>query len=102
MSAQMLRKIMPLGDRVLVKKLAMEAKTPTGVFLPQSAVQSINQAEVIAVGKGIVNSDGVLRQLTLKAGDKVIVPEFGGVRMKVNDEELICFREDDIVGTIHD
>jgi len=97
-----LRKIMPLGDRVIVKKIIADAKTASGVFLPQSAVQTVNQAEVVSVGKGHVSSTGKLIECTLKAGDKVVVPEFGGLKMKIDNEDYICFREDEIVGTFRD
>ena len=100
MSANVLRKIMPLGDRVIVKKMMAEAKTASGVYLPDAAVQAINQAEVISVGKGRVSTEGKLTECTLKAGDKVIVPEFGGLRMKIDNEDYLCFREDEIVGTL--
>ena len=77
-------------------------KTATGVFLPQTAVQAINEAEVISVGKGQVTKEGKLIPCTLKAGDKVIVPEFGGLRMKFDNEDYLCFREDEIVGTFRE
>ena len=100
--AHVLRKLVPLGDRVIVKKIAAEAKTASGVFLPDAAVQAINRAEVISVGKGHFNTDGSLRAITLKAGDKVIIPEFGGLKMKIDNEDVICFREEEIVATINE
>ena len=100
--AHVLRKLVPLGDRVIVKKIAAEAKTASGVFLPDAAVQAINRAEVISVGKGNFNTDGTLRAITLKAGDKVIIPEFGGLKMKIDNEDVICFREEEIVATINE
>jgi chaperonin GroES len=102
MSSHVLRKIVPLGDRVIVKKILAESKTASGVFLPQAAVQAINQAEVISVGKGSISNEGVLRECSLKAGDKVIVPEFGGLKMKIDNDDYICFREDEIVGTFRE
>ncbi len=102
MSSQVLRKIVPLGDRVIVKKILAEAKTASGVYLPDAAVQSINQAEVISVGKGRFAKDGKLQEISVKAGDKVIVPEFGGLKMKIDNEDYLCFREDEIVGTLRE
>jgi chaperonin GroES len=97
-----LRRMLPLGDRIVVKKAMKEARTASGVFLPDAAVQAIEQAEVVSVGKGRWSNDGKLREVTLKVGDKVIIPQFGGLKLKMDNEDYICFREEEIVGTIRE
>ena len=87
-------------DRVLVQKLKQEAKTSTGIFLPEQAKQTINQATVIAVGEGRLLKDGAKIACSVKPGDSVIVPEFGGMKLNFDDEEYHVFRNEDIVGVM--
>lgn len=92
------KRFVPLMDRVLVQKLKHEAKTASGIFLPEQAKQTINQATVIAVGEGRILKTGEKLACTVKPGDSVIVPEFGGMNLKLDDEEYQIFRNEDIVG----
>lgn len=94
------KRFIPLMDRVLVQKIKKEAKTATGIFLPDQAKQMINQATVIAVGEGRLMKDGQRIACTVKTGDNVIVPEFGGMTLKFDDEEYQVFRDEDIVGVL--
>lgn len=94
------KRFVPLMDRVLVQKMKHEAKTASGIFLPDQAKQMINQATVIAVGEGKLLKDGQRLACTVKAGDSVIVPEFGGMNIKFDDEEYQVFRNEDIVGIL--
>lgn len=87
-------------DRVLVQKMKHEAKTASGIFLPDQAKQVINQATVIAVGEGRLLKDGQKIACNVKPGDSVIVPEFGGMTLKFDDEEFQVFRDEDIVGVL--
>lgn len=94
------KRFVPLMDRVLVQKLKQEAKTASGIFLPDQAKQTINQATVIAVGEGRILKNGEKLSCTVKPGDSVIVPEFGGMNLKFDDEEYQIFRQEDIVGVM--
>ena len=94
------KRFVPLMDRVLVQKMKHEAKTSSGIFLPEQAKQMINQATVISVGAGRILKDGSKLACAVKPGDKVIVPEFGGMSLKFDDEEFHVFRDEDIVGVI--
>ena len=94
------KKFVPLMDRVLVQKLKQEAKTASGIFLPEQAKQTIQQATVIAVGEGRILKDGQKLVPNVKPGDQVIVPEFGGMSLKFDDEEYHVFRDEDIVGMV--
>ncbi len=87
-------------DRVLVQKAKQEAKTASGIFLPDQAKQTIQQATVISVGVGKLLKDGTRVACAVKPGDNVIIPEFGGLRVNFDDEEYHVFRDEDIVGVI--
>ncbi|KAF4687839.1 10 kda heat shock protein [Perkinsus olseni] len=93
-------RFIPLLDRVLVQKLRVESKTATGVFLPEAAKPTINQAVVMAIGNGRVLNDGTKVPISVQPGDKVIIPEFGGMNLKLDGEDFQVFRDDDIVGKI--
>lgn len=97
----MLRQFAPLGDRVLVRRAAKEVQTASGIYLPSSSSKDPNEGEVISVGPGERDVTGALHAPTLKAGDKVLLPEYGGLKVKFGDkqdEELVLFRESDILG----
>eukprot|EP00397_Hematodinium_sp_SG-2012_P055137 GEMP01067041.1.p2 GENE.GEMP01067041.1~~GEMP01067041.1.p2 ORF type:complete len:109 (+),score=19.95 GEMP01067041.1:25-327(+) len=91
----------PLADRVLVQKFAQQAKTSTGVFLPETAKQSVNQAKVISTGPGRI-VDGEMQKVEVKAGDVVVIPEYGGMNIKFDNDDYQIFREEDIVGLVRD
>jgi chaperonin GroES len=98
--SSVVKRFVPLMDRVLVQKLKQEAKTSSGIFLPEQAKQTINQATVISVGQGRLLKDGSRVACTVKPGDNVIIPEFGGLRLNFDDEEYHVFRDEDIVGVV--
>lgn len=98
--SSVVKRFVPLMDRVLVQKMKNEAKTSSGIFLPDQARQTINQATVVSVGQGRLLKDGSRVACTVKPGDKVIVPEFGGMSLKMDDEEFHIFRDEDIVGVM--
>jgi chaperonin GroES len=91
------RKLTPLGDRVLVKKAQKEVQTASGIFLPQGQ-KDPNEGEVMAVGPGERDVTGMLHPTTLAMGDTVLLPEYGGTKVKMGDEEVFMFREIDILG----
>ena len=92
--------IRPLHDRVLVRRVEDEKKTPGGIVIPDTAAEKPMQGEVIAVGNGKLQDNGELRALDVKAGDKILFGKYSGTEVKVDGEELIVMREDDIMGVI--
>ncbi|HXU74383.1 MAG TPA: co-chaperone GroES [Polyangia bacterium] len=92
--------IRPLHDRILAKRLQEEEKTAGGLFIPDTAKEKPLEAEVIAVGNGKVQEDGKLRPLDVKKGDKILIGKYTGSEVKVNGEDHIILREDDILAVI--
>ncbi len=93
-------KIRPLQDRVIVKRLEEEEKTKGGIIIPDTAKEKPQQGEVIAVGKGKVRDDGKVSPLDVKVGDKVLFSKYAGTEVKIEGEEYLIMREDDILGVI--
>ncbi len=93
-------KIRPLHDRVIVKRLEEERKTASGIVIPDSAAEKPDQGEILAVGKGKVADDGSVRALEVRVGDKVLFGKYSGQTVKVEGEELLVMREEDIMGVI--
>ncbi len=92
--------IRPLHDRVVVKRVAEETVTAGGIVLPGSAAEKPSQGEVIAVGNGKPLDNGQVRPLELKVGDKVLFGKYSGSEVKIDGEELVVMREDDIMGVL--
>ena len=94
-------KIRPLQDRVLVKRLeeAVE-KTKGGIIIPDTAKEKPQQGKVIAVGKGKVNDDGKVTPLDVKVGDKILFGKYSGSEIKLDGEEHLIMREEDILGVV--
>ncbi|HLE17829.1 MAG TPA: co-chaperone GroES [Syntrophales bacterium] len=93
-------KIRPLQDRVIVKRLAEEEKTKGGIYIPDTAKEKPQQGKVVAVGKGKVADDGKLIKLDVKAGDRILFSKYAGAEVKIEDEDHLIMREDDILGII--
>jgi len=92
--------IRPLHDRVVVRRMEEETTSAGGIVIPGAAAEKPAQGEVVAVGKGKILDNGDVRPLDLKVGDKVLFSKYGGTEVKVNDEELLVMREDDITAVI--
>lgn len=92
--------IRPLHDRVLVRRIEDETTTPGGIVIPDSAKEKPAQGEIIAAGNGKILENGDVRPLDVKVGDKVLFGKYAGTEVKVDREELLVMREDDIVGVI--
>jgi chaperonin GroES len=92
--------IRPLHDRVVVKRMAEETVTAGGIVLPGSATEKPSQGEVVAVGTGKALDNGTVRALAVKVGDKVLFGKYSGSEVKVDGEDLIVMREDDIMGVL--
>ena len=93
-------KIRPLQDRVIVKRLEEEQKTAGGIIIPDTAKEKPQKGEIIAAGPGKKNEDGKVQPLDIKKGDKVLFSKYAGTEIKVEGEELLIMREDDIMGVI--
>jgi chaperonin GroES len=93
-------KIRPLQDRVMVKRLEEEQKTAGGIIIPDTAKEKPQKGEIIAAGPGKKDENGKLIPLDVKAGDKVLFSKYAGTEIKVEGEELLIMREDDIMGVI--
>jgi len=93
----MASKLQPLGDRVLVRPIAKEEKTKSGIYLPDTAKEKPQEGEIIAVGPGKFDETGKRIPMDLKVGDKVIYAKYGGTEIKVDDVELMILREGDIL-----
>ena len=93
-------KIRPLHDRLIVKRLEEERKTASGIVIPDTAAEKPDQGEVISVGKGKVSEEGKVRPLDVKVGDKILFGKYSGQTVKVQGEELLVMREEDVMGVI--
>jgi chaperonin GroES len=93
-------KIRPLQDRVIVKRLEEEEKTKGGIIIPDTAKEKPQEGKVIAVGKGKVTEDGKLIPPDVKAGDRILFGKYSGTEVKIEGEEHLIMREEDILGVI--
>ena len=92
--------IRPLHDRVVVRRLEEEKMSPGGIVIPDSATEKPIQGEVVATGNGKILDNGEVRSLDVKAGDKILFGKYSGTEVKIDGEELLVMREDDIMGVI--
>ena len=93
-------KIRPLHDRVIIKRQEEERTSPGGIVIPDSATEKPIRGKVVAVGNGKVLDDGSVRKLDLKKGDKVLFGKYSGTEVKVDGEDLLVMREEDIMAVI--
>jgi chaperonin GroES len=93
-------KVRPLQDRVIVRRMEEERKTASGIVIPDAATEKPDQGEIIAVGNGKVSDDGKLIPMSVKKGDKVLFGKYAGQAFKMDGQEYMTMREDDIIGVI--
>ena len=93
-------KIRPLHDRLLVRRQEEERRSPGGIVIPDSAAEKPIRGEVIAVGRGKILEGGEIRPLDVKVGDKILFGKYSGTEVKVEGEELLVMREDDVMAVI--
>jgi chaperonin GroES len=93
-------KIRPLHDRVVVRRTPEERTSPGGIVIPDTATEKPIRGEIVAVGNGKVLESGDVRKLDLKKGDKVLFGKYSGTEVKVDGEELLVMREDDVMAVI--
>jgi chaperonin GroES len=90
----------PLHDRVIVKRLDQETKTASGLIIPDAAAEKPDQGEILAVGNGKVQENGQVRPLEVKVGDRVLFGKYSGQAVKVDGQELLVMREEDIMAVV--
>ncbi len=93
-------KLRPLADRVIVKRLENETKTASGIVIPDNAAEKPDQGEVVAVGPGKKNDKGEVSAMNVKVGDRVLFGKYSGQTVKVDGDELMVMREDDLMAVI--
>jgi len=93
-------KLRPLQDRIIVKRVEEETKTAGGIFIPETAKEKPQQGEVVAVGKGKTTEDGKTLPVDVKVGDRVLFGKYAGSEVKLDGQEYLIMREDDILGVI--
>ncbi|CAL9249038.1 GroES chaperonin family [Arabidopsis suecica] len=96
-----MKRLIPTFNRILVQKVLQPAKTETGILLPEKSTK-LNSGKVIAVGPGSRDRDGKLVPVSVKEGDTVLLPEYGGTEVKLGEKEYHLFRDEDILGTLHE
>ena len=92
--------IRPLHDRVIIKRMEEERTTPGGIVIPDSAAEKPIRGEVVAVGNGKIMDNGELRPLDVKVGDKVLFGKYSGTEVKVDDQDVLVMREEDVMAVI--
>ncbi|NWG54016.1 MAG: co-chaperone GroES [Hydrogenophilaceae bacterium] len=92
--------VRPLGDRVVVRRMEQEERTPGGIIVPDTAKQKPRHGEVIATGPGARGKNGALAPLDVKPGDRVVFADWSGTEVRVDGEDLVILREADILGVV--
>ena len=93
-------KIRPLHDRIIVKRYEGEEKTKGGIIIPDTAKEKPQEAKVIAVGKGKITADGKLQPMEVQKGDRILVGKYSGSEIKIDGEEHVIIREDDVLAIL--
>ncbi|XP_020650961.2 10 kDa heat shock protein, mitochondrial [Pogona vitticeps] len=98
MAGQAFKKFLPLFDRVLVERCVADTVTKGGIMIPEKAQGKVLQATVVAVGTGSKGKDGETRPVSVSVGEKVLLPEYGGTKVVLDDKDYFIFRDGDILG----
>ena len=101
-SIRSIKSLVPLLDRVLIQRIKADTKTASGIFLPESSVKELNEGKVLAVGPGGLDKDGKRTPMGVTAGDRVLIPQYGGSPVKVGEEEFHLFRDSEILAKINE
>jgi chaperonin GroES len=91
----------PLSDRIIVKRLEQETKTSSGIVIPDAAAEKPDQGQVLSVGPGRLNDQGKRVEIDVRVGDRVLFGKYSGQAVKINGEELLVLREDDVVAVVN-
>eukprot|EP00274_Cyanoptyche_gloeocystis_P002023 CAMPEP_0196657760 /NCGR_PEP_ID=MMETSP1086-20130531/25347_1 /TAXON_ID=77921 /ORGANISM="Cyanoptyche gloeocystis , Strain SAG4.97" /LENGTH=102 /DNA_ID=CAMNT_0041991019 /DNA_START=74 /DNA_END=382 /DNA_ORIENTATION=+ len=100
--AKLAKRLIPLLDRVLVEKISAPAQSVGGVLIPENLKGKLNEGKVLAVGPGALNKDGDRIKPSVKEGDTVLLPEYGGNSVKVEGKEMFLYREEDILAVVQE
>jgi chaperonin GroES len=100
MSKNAKSKVRPLQDRLIVERIENEEKTTSGLYIPDSAKEKPQQGRVLAVGKGKVREDGTVQPLDVREGDRILFGKYSGTEIKMDGNELLIMREEDVLGVI--
>eukprot|EP00835_Amoeboradix_gromovi_P006126 NODE_666_length_5382_cov_0.356048.p6 type:complete len:105 gc:universal NODE_666_length_5382_cov_0.356048:2496-2182(-) len=95
------KSVVPLLDRVLVQRIKAQDRTKSGIFIPEKSQEAVNQGLVLATGSGMVTKDGKTLPVSVKTGDKIVLPNFTGNTIKFDDEEFIIVRDSEILAKIN-
>jgi chaperonin GroES len=90
----------PLYDRILAKRIESEEKTKGGIIIPEAAKEKPLEGKVVAVGRGKLNDDGSIRELDVKKGDRILFGKYAGTEVKIDGDEMVILREDDILAIV--
>jgi chaperonin GroES len=93
--------VRPLHDRVLVRRMPEEMKTAGGIIIPETAKEKPQRGEIVATGKGRLNEEGKVTPLDVKVGDKILFGKYSGTELKLNGEEYLMMKEEDILGIMN-
>jgi chaperonin GroES len=93
--------VRPLHDRILVRRMAEEVKTAGGIIIPETAKEKPQRGEIVAAGKGRVTEDGKVTPLDVKIGDRVLFGKYSGTELKLNGEDYLMMKEEDILGILN-
>ena len=93
-------KLRPLGDKILIKRVEAETKTKSGIVLPDSAKEKPQQGKIIAAGKGRIEKDGKVTPLDVKAGDTILFGKYAGQEIKIDGNDYLIMREEEVLGVI--
>ena len=94
-------KFKPLHDRILVKRLADEEKSKGGIIIPDTAKEKPSEGEIVAVGPGTLNKDGKRNPIDVKVGDKILFSKYSGDEVKIDGDDLIIIKEEDVIGILN-
>ena len=94
-------KFRPLGDRVVVRRIKEDQKTAGGIIIPETAKEKPQRGEIVAAGKGRVTEDGKVTPLDVKIGDRVLFGKYSGTELKLNGEDYLMMKEEDILGILN-
>jgi len=98
MAGKAFKRFLPLFDRVLVERFAPELKTKGGIMIPEKSTGKVLKATVVATGPGAPDKNGQIRSMSVKPGDKVLLPEYGGTTVSLDGDDFFLFRDGDILG----
>lgn len=94
------KSVIPLLDRVLVQRVKAEAKTASGIYIPEKNVEKLSEANVLSVGPGILDKEGKRVPVSVQAGDRVLIPPYGGSTVKIGDQDFLLFRDGEILAKV--